>query len=108
LATVSELTPREKLPNGMIRKKESVRCKLRKKCQQNLKLVSDVEVNTLMNDISASLNAENVRLLQDIFKNGKHKLKGRRWNFENTLLALSLLKHSPISYSFLRVMLSLP
>jgi hypothetical protein len=108
LTTVCELTPRKKLPYDMVCKKESVSCKLRKKCWQNLKLVSHVEVNTLMDDISASLNAEIVRLLKDIFRNSKHKPKDRRWNFEDTLLALSLLKHSPKSYSFLQAMLSLP
>jgi hypothetical protein len=100
LATLSELIPRKKLPY-CIRKKESVSCKLRKKCQQNLKFVSDVEVNTLMDDISASLNAQSKQLLKGIFRNSKHKPKGRRWIFEDTLLALSLLKRSPKSYSFL-------
>jgi len=85
----------------MIRKKESVNCKLRKKCQQNLKFFSDVEVYTLMDDISASLNAESIQLLKDIFRNNKHKPVGRRWDFEDTLLAFSLLKRSPKSYSFL-------
>jgi hypothetical protein len=88
-------------------KKESVSCKLRKKCRQNLKFVSDVEVNTLMDDISASLNAEIIRSLKGIFRNSKSKSKGRRWNFEDTLVALSLLKHSSKSYSFLQVMLPL-
>jgi hypothetical protein len=108
LATVFELTPRKKLPYDMVCKKESVSCKLRKKCWQNLKFVSHLEVNTLMDDISASLNAEIIWLLKDIFRNSKRKPKDRRWNFEDTLLALSLLKHSPKSYSFLQVMLSLP
>ena len=102
------LTLREKFPYDMIRKKESVSCKLRKTCRQNLKFVSDVEVNTLMDDISACLNAESLWLLKGIFRNSKCKPKGRRWNFEDTLLALSLLKRSPKSYSFLRIMLSLP
>jgi hypothetical protein len=108
LAMVSELTPKEKLPYYLIPKKESLSCKLRKKCWQNLKFVFDVEVNTLMNDISASLNTESIRLLKGIFRNSKHKPKGRRWNFENTLLALSLLIRSPKSYSFLRLLLPLP
>jgi hypothetical protein len=108
LATVSELTPREKLPYDMIHKKESVSCKLRKKYRQNLKFVSVVEVNTLMDDISTSLNAESIRLLKSIFRNSKHKPKGRRCSFEDTWLASSLLKCSSKSFSFLRVMLSLP
>ena len=78
MATVSELTRREKLPYDMIRKKESVSCKLRKKCWQNLKFVFHVEVNILMDDISASLNAESIWLLKDIFRNSKCKPKDRR------------------------------
>jgi len=101
LAIVSEFTPREKLPYDMIHKKESVSCKLRKKCRQNLKFVSDVEVNTLMDNISASLNVESILLLQGIFRNSKCKPKGRRWNFVDITLVLSLLKHRTKSYSFL-------
>jgi len=33
-----------------------------------LKLVSDVKGNTLMEDISTSLNAEGIRLVKDIFE----------------------------------------
>jgi hypothetical protein len=73
-----------------------------------LKFVSVVEVNTVMEDISASLNAQGTRLLKDIFRNSKRKPKGRRWNFEDKMLALSLLKRSPKSYSFLQVLLPLP
>jgi hypothetical protein len=73
-----------------------------------LKFVSDVEVSTLMEDISSSLNAEGIGLLEGIFGNNKHKPKGRRWNFEDKILALSVLKRSPKSYFFLRVLLPLP
>jgi len=54
-----------------------------------------------MDDISASLNAESIRLLKGVFRNSKRKPKGRRWNFEDILLALSLLKRSQKSCSFL-------
>ena len=106
MATVSQFTLR--LLYDKIRKKESALCKLRKKCRQNLKFVSDVEVDTLTEDISTSLNAEGIRLLKGIFRNSKCKPKGRRWNFEDKLLGLSLLKRSPKSYSFLRLLLPLP
>ena len=108
LATVSEFTPREKLLYDRIRKKESALCKLRRKCRRNIKLVSDDEVNTLTGDISTYLNAAGIRLLKGIFRNSKRKPKGRRWNFEDKMLALSLLKRSPKSYSFLRLLLPLP
>jgi len=90
-----------------IRKKESALCKLGRKCRKNLKFVSD-EVNTLTEDILTSLNAEGMRLLKGIFRNSKCRPKGRRWNFEDKMLALSLLKRSPKSYSFLRLLLPLP
>ena len=67
-----------------------------------------MEVHTLTEDISTSLNAEGIRLLEGIFRNSKCKPKGRRWNFEDKMLALSLLKRSPKSYSFLRLLLPLP
>jgi hypothetical protein len=82
LATVSKLTPREKLPYDMICKKESVSCKLRKKCRQNLKFVSDVDVNTLMDDISACLNAESIRLLKGIFRNSSVSQRARGGTFK--------------------------
>jgi hypothetical protein len=58
LATVFQFTRREKLLYDKVWKKEIVLCKLRKKCRENSKFVSDVEGNTLMEDISTSLNAE--------------------------------------------------
>jgi len=67
-----------------------------------------VEVNTLTEDISTSLTAEDIRLFKDICGNIKRTPKGRRWNFEDKMLALSLLKRSPKSYSFLRLLLPLP
>jgi hypothetical protein len=51
-----------------IQNKEGELCKFRKKCRQNLKFVSDVERNTLMEDISTSLKAEAIRLLKGIFE----------------------------------------
>jgi hypothetical protein len=107
LATVSQLTPREKFLYDRIRNKESALCKLRKKYRQNLGFVSGVEGNTLMEDISTSLNAEAISLLNGIVRNSRHKPNGRRWNFKDKMLALSLLKRSPKSYS-LRVLLPLP
>ena len=73
-----------------------------------MKFVYDEEVNTLTADISTSLNAEGIRLLKGIFRNSKRKPKGRRWNFKDKMLALSLFKRSPKSYSFLRLLLPPP
>jgi hypothetical protein len=68
LATVSEFTSRGKLLYNRIQNKGGELCKLRKKCRQNLKFVSYVEGNTLMEDISTSLNEEGIRLLKGIFE----------------------------------------
>jgi hypothetical protein len=43
-------------------------CKLRTKCRQNWKFVSDVEGNKLMEYISTSLNSEAISLLKGIFE----------------------------------------
>jgi hypothetical protein len=63
LATASQFTLRKKLLCDKIWKKESALRKSRRKYRQNLKLVSGVGIYTLMEDISASLNAEGIRLL---------------------------------------------
>ena len=82
LATVSHFTPREILLYVRIRKKERALCKLRRTCRKILKFTSDVEVNTVTEDIPTFLNAEGIRLLKGIFRNSKRKPKGRRWDFE--------------------------
>jgi hypothetical protein len=66
-----------------------------------LKDLCDVDSDPLMQDISNSLNAEAVRLLAAIIRNSRRKPRGRRWNFEENILALSLLKRSPKSYILL-------
>jgi hypothetical protein len=59
-----------------------------------------------MQDISNSLNVEGVRLLAAIIRNNKHKPKGRRCNFEEKVVSVSLLKCSPKSYALLRTISS--
>jgi hypothetical protein len=54
------------------------------------------------------LNAEAVRLLAAIIRNSRHKPRGSRWNFEDKILALSLLKRSPKSYILLQTLFPLP
>jgi hypothetical protein len=108
LSTVAQFTPREKLLYDKIRDKESALCKLRKKYRQNLNFVSAAEKNILTKDVSTYLNAGGIQLLKGILGNTKRRPKCRRWNFEDKMLALSLLKCSPKSYSFLRLLLPLP
>ena len=47
-----------------------------------------------MQEISNSLNADAVRLLPAIIRNSRHKPRGRRWNFEEKILAVSVFKRS--------------
>jgi len=46
--------------------------------------------------------------LAAIIRNSRCKPRGRRWNFEEKILALSLLKRSPKSYVLLRILFPLP
>jgi len=62
----------------------------------------------LMQEISNSLNAEAVRLLAAIIWNSRCKPRGRRWNFEEKILALSLFKRSPKSYILPQMLFCLP
>jgi hypothetical protein len=91
----SDLTPRKQKLYYRIRRMESALCKLREKYRaRKLKELCDVE-------ISNSLNAEAARLLSAIFRNSRYKPRGRRWNLEEKILALSLLKRSRKCYKLL-------
>ena len=106
---MSDLTPRKRKLYRIIRRKESALCKLRKKYRsRKLKDLCDVDSDPLMQEISNSLNAEAVRLLAAIIRNGRHNPRGRRWNLEEKILALSLLKRSPKSYVLLQTLFLLP
>ena len=63
---------------------------------RNLEDLCDVDSDPLMQEISNSLNAEAFRLLTAIIRNGRHKPRGRRWNFEEKIwlcLYLSLAQN---------------
>ena len=88
---MSDLTPRKRKLYQTIRRKESALRKLKKKYRsRKLKDLCDVDSDPLMEKISKSLTAEAVRLLAAIIRNSRHKPGGRRWNFEEKILALSL------------------
>ena len=107
-SALSDLTPRERKLYQTIRRKESALCKLRQKYKsRKLKDLCDVDSDPLMQEISNSLNAEAVRLLAAIIRNSRHKPRGRRWNFEEKILALSLLKRSPMSCVLLQTLFPL-
>jgi len=106
---MSDLTPRKQKLYQRIRRKEHVPCKLRKKYRsRKLKDLCDVDSDPLVREISNSLNVQAVRLLAANIKNSRHKPRGRRWNFEETILAVSLLKRSPKSYVLLQTLFPLP
>jgi len=65
LATVSEFTSREKPLYYRIQNKEGELCKLRKKCGQNLKFVSDVE--GLMEDIFSVSECRGYQVIEGYF-----------------------------------------
>jgi hypothetical protein len=106
---MSDLVPRKQKLYQRIWIKESALCKLRNKnTSRKLKDLCDVVCDPMMQEISNSLNAEAVRLLAAIIRNIRHKLRGRRWNFEENVLALSVLKRSPKSYVILQRLFLLP
>jgi hypothetical protein len=88
--------------------KESALCKLKKKYKgKKLKILCDMDSDPLMDNLSSSFSVEAVRFLAVIFRNSRHRPKGRRWNFDEKVSALSLLKHSPKFCILLRTLLPL-
>ena len=109
LDRVAELTPRKKKLYHMIRTRESALCKLRKKYRaKKLKEVCKLDSNPLIQSLSSSLNEDTSTFLASIVRNSKHVPKGRRWSYKEKVLAVSILKHSPRSYTFLRSLFPLP
>jgi hypothetical protein len=105
---MSDLTPRKRKLYQRIQRKESALCKLRQKYRsRKFKDLCDVDSDPLTREISNFLNVEAVRLLAGIIRNSNNKPRGRRWNFEEKILALSLLKRTPKSY-ILQTLFPLP
>jgi hypothetical protein len=63
-----------------------------------LKKLCDVESDTLMENLSSSFSVEAYRFWAAIFRNSRQRPRGRRWDFEEKVLALCPLKRSPKSY----------
>jgi hypothetical protein len=98
LASLSKLTPRKRKLYEHIRNKESALCKLRKKRKrEKMKKLCDVDSDPLKQSLSSSFSLQAPRFLAAIFRNSRQKPWCRRWNFEDKVLALSLLKCSPKS-----------
>jgi hypothetical protein len=73
-----------------------------------MKKLCCVDRDPIMENLSPSLTVEAARLLAAIVRNSRQKPKGRRWNFEDKVLALSLLKRRPKSCILLQSLLPLP
>jgi hypothetical protein len=83
--------------------KESMLCKLRNKdIAMNLKEVCQLDSNPLIWSLSSSNNVQTSRFLGTTVRNNRHKAEGRSWSYKGKVLALSLLKCDPRSYSFLQ------
>jgi hypothetical protein len=64
---------------------------------------------TITTNRFGTLSEENIEEeAKQSLRYSKHKPKGSSWNFEDKMLALSLLKRIPTSYSFLWLPLPLP
>jgi hypothetical protein len=86
-----------------------VHFELKKKYKGNkLEKFCYVDSDALMENLWTSFTVEAVRFLAEIFRNGRQIPQGRRWDFEEKMLALSLLKCSPKSYNLLHSLLPLP
>jgi len=102
LDRVAKLTPRKKKLYCRIQTRESALCKLRKKyVTKKMKEVCQFDCNTLIQALSSSLTVLTSVFLASFFRNIRHKPKGSRWSIKEKVLALSLLKRSPKSYTFL-------
>jgi hypothetical protein len=105
LALLSELTLRRRKLYDHIQNNESTLSKLEKKYKgKKLKKLYDVNSDPLMDDLS-SFSLEAARFLESTFRKSRQRPKGRRWNFDDKVLAL--LKRSPRSY-ILHKLLPLP
>jgi hypothetical protein len=99
LASLSELTPRKRKLYEHIQNKENALCELKKKYKGNKsKRLCDVDSDPLMENILSYFSIEAARFLAAVFRISRQRPQGRRWNFDDKVLALPLLPN-PISCS---------
>ncbi|XP_023721687.1 uncharacterized protein LOC111872233 [Cryptotermes secundus] len=109
LASHSELTPRKRKLYELIRNNESALCRLKKKYKgMDLEELCEVVNDPLMKNLSSSFSLEAATFLAAMFRNCRQMPKGKRWTFDDKVLALSLLKRFPKSYILLRTLFPLP
>jgi hypothetical protein len=102
LASLSKLALRKRKLYEHIRNKESALCKVRNKSKrEKMKELCDVDSDPLMQSLSLSFSLQAARFLAAIFQNSRQRPRGRRWNFEDKMLALSSwnVVRNPISFS---------
>jgi len=102
LDRVAKLTPSKKKLYDRIWTRESALCKLRKKnMTKDMKEVCKLDSNPLIQALLPSFTVPTSTFLASFFRNIRHKPEGRWWSLEEKVLAPSLLKSSPKSYTFL-------
>jgi hypothetical protein len=106
LYLLSELTPRKTELYECIWNTECALCKLKNKHKEKkLKKLCCVDSDPVMENLLSSLTVEAASSLAAIIRNSRQKPKCRRWNLEDKVLALFLLKHSPKSYILFQALL---
>jgi hypothetical protein len=64
---------------------------------KKLENINGLGSDPLLKKWSSSLSVEAAKLLAATVRNSRQKPKGRRWTFEDKVLALALMNHSPKS-----------
>jgi hypothetical protein len=106
---VAKLTAYKNILYDRIWTSESSLCKHRKKFMtDHMKEVCQLDSNPLMQALSSSLNVQTSRFLASVVTHSRPKPEGRRWNFKEKALAVSLLKHDPKSCTLLQSLFPLP
>lgn len=91
-----------------LQKKTNRMKKVNAQLKNRLKLAKSFANRKDFEQFSDKLNATTIQFFNSQLKCQKRKLKGRRYNISDKILALSLYKTSPKGYRFLSTIFSLP
>jgi hypothetical protein len=106
LDRVAKMTPLKKKLYDRIRTSESALSKL-SNMTKNVKEVCQLDSNPLMWSLASSLNPDSSRFLASVVSDTSHEPKGKKWHYEEKVLAVSILKHTLKCYAFLWSLFSL-
>lgn len=107
VAKASQLTPRELKLYKICKKRLNEVARLRKKIK-NIKVNSIASDENIIKMCDLKVSNSFVVLLQSQLRNCPKKPKGRRYTFDEKILALVMFKKSPACYRLLRRMFTLP